>query len=80
MYWVYQIEWTEYEPGWGCRPDGKSYHASKEDADLYIASQRASASKSTSSDYSRPGTPNLVEVDKATFELVKRKKLVWAKN
>ena len=33
---AYQIEWTEYERGWGPRPDGKSYHKSKKDADEFI--------------------------------------------
>ena len=33
---LWMFTWTEYERGWGQRPDGCSLHLSKEDAKKYI--------------------------------------------
>ena len=33
---VFIVSWTEYEKGWGSRPDGTSYHISEEKRDEYI--------------------------------------------
>lgn len=38
---VHVIEGTEYERGWGCRPDGLVAFKSKEDAEAWIASYNA---------------------------------------
>jgi hypothetical protein len=77
MHWVYKIEWTEYEPGWGCRPDGCSYHETKEAADEFIKEHLGKITHSKSADYSRPGTPNLVEVDDSMYHLIKMNNVWW---
>ena len=33
---VFEIEWTEYERGWGQRPDGYTYHPTEQIAQKYI--------------------------------------------
>lgn len=33
---VFVVEWSEYEEGYGTRPDGYSVHASQEDKDKYL--------------------------------------------
>jgi hypothetical protein len=33
---LWMFTWTEYERGWGCRPDGCSLHATKEDALQFV--------------------------------------------
>lgn len=30
---VWRIDWTEYERGWGSRPDGSTYYETKAEAD-----------------------------------------------
>jgi len=36
MWDAYVITWTEYERGWGQRPDGISLHETPDDADRYV--------------------------------------------
>ena len=81
MYAAYEIKWTEYERGWGTRPDGKSYHKTIEEADAYIKQHWEDEKKrngdSVPDEYSKPGTPTLVEVTKKIYEQIKKEKVVW---
>lgn len=36
MQQIWAVEWTEFERGWGQRPDGWSLHSSKDDAESFI--------------------------------------------
>jgi len=75
---VYEIQWTEYERGWGQRPDGKSYHVDKQTADKFIADYNETQPKDHVPDeYSQPGIPKLVEVSDELFKKVKKAKSVW---
>lgn len=49
---VYGISWTEFERGWGCRPDGWSLHKSEEDVSKYLENYRKSLPKSAPDEYS----------------------------
>jgi len=78
LYAVYKIEWTEYERGWGSRPDGVSYHKTKALAEQYrqefIGKQ---PSGPVPDEYTSPGPVTLVEVDKTLYNHVQKKKVVW---
>lgn len=68
---LYRIQWTEYERGWGCRPDGETYHCSREDADKYIKDYWAKMPDGPAPyEYSAPGTPTLVEVTEELYNKV----------
>lgn len=43
MYCAYKVHWTEYERGWGQRPDGTTLHMNKSAADEYITHYLSSA-------------------------------------
>jgi hypothetical protein len=49
---VYRVEWTEYERGWGCRPDGVSYSS---DLDALKAHIKSYESGGRIEEYSRAG-------------------------
>jgi hypothetical protein len=69
IYALYAIDWTEYERGWGQRPDGRTLHFSLEEANKYIKDYWDSMPDGPAPDiYSRPDTPKLVEVDKKTYD------------
>lgn len=76
---VVAVNWTEYERGWGSRPDGHTFHLTFEDAEKYIAAywdrQPLAVNGMAPDDYSAPGEPFAKKVDGATFE-----KLVNAKD
>lgn len=74
---VYCINWTEHERGWGQRPDGHTLHASRENADAYLADFIARQPAEARDEYSRPGKPFLVEVHEDVFDLVQAKGWVW---
>jgi hypothetical protein len=63
---AYQIDWTEYERGWGTRPCGATLHKDKATADQYIkdywARQPDKVNGRAPDDYEAPGTPRLVEI------------------
>jgi len=50
------VDWTEYERGWGCRPDGVSVHLSVEDARAYAEAynQTYNNAPSAPDEYSMP--------------------------
>lgn len=56
---AYRIDWTEYESGWGCRPDGSSLHRDLDAAKAFISRYGTG----TGHEFSRPNAdPRLVEI------------------
>ena len=52
---VFAESWTEYERGWGQRPDGYSYHLSKAHRDRYVDAYWERNKKDyVPDDYSKP--------------------------
>ena len=70
---VVEVEWTEYERGWGQRPDGYTYHATMGIAQKYIDDYWATMPDEAPDEYSRPGPTKLVSVDPIFALLVKDK-------
>jgi len=78
VYVVYAIKWTEYERGWGNRPDGISYHASKEDAENFIKTYWDGMPDVAPYCYSSPGYAKLIEVEPEIWHTVQIKRNIWA--
>lgn len=81
---AYRIDWTEYERGWGQRPDGSTLHLTKEDADAYIKEYwdgMPDRSLGVPDEYSAPGTPRFVEATVEQIELITMspKRAIWIK-
>ena len=75
---LYEIQWTEYERGWGQRPDGTSYHATLEEAEQYIKEYWEEQPDGSAPDcYSSPGMPKLVEVSDEIMEAVEENGIHW---
>lgn len=74
---VYKIDWTEYERGWGQRPDGTTYHLTLEEAKKYIDDYWSKMPDNVPDEYSSPGKPTLVEVDKKTYDKIKKRPNTW---
>ncbi len=79
IYAVYQVNWTEYERGWGQRPDGTTYHKTKELAEKYIQyyDNKYNSGTSVPDCYTRAEPPVLVEVSKEIFDEVQKKEMIW---
>lgn len=67
------IEWTEYERGWGCRPDGFSFHTCKEAGDEYVERTYDNYPKEVPDVYSRADEPKLYEVSQSIYDRVHSK-------
>lgn len=80
MYSVYQLVWTEYERGWGQRPDGTSYHASKEKAKQVFDKAFENRGGEVPDCYSNPSSPTLIEVSKELYDTVNKEGFVWKHN
>jgi hypothetical protein len=80
IYAIYAVDWTEYERGWGQRPDGKTYHKTKELADIYCTEyeKKYNNEKTVPDCYSKPGKPYLKEVSKEVWDEIQKKKFKWA--
>lgn len=75
---VAEVEWTEYERGWGQRSDGFSYHRSIAEANEYIDAYWKKQPRETPDCYRSPGKAKLVQVN-AVFEfLVEGKGIMWS--
>lgn len=79
IYPVYKIEWTEYERGWGQRPDGTSYHKDLKSAEDYIKEYnlKYNSEPNVPECYSIGSKPTLIEVDYKTFKEVNEKGMLW---
>ncbi len=67
IYALYRIDFIEYEAGWGCRPDGSTYHKSLADAEAF---KKHYESYGDYQEYSRGSTPKLIEVSKEVYDIV----------
>lgn len=67
LYTLYRVEWTEYERGWGNRPDGTTYYPTKEIAVKKIKDYWDNRPKATPDCYSSPSEPVLVEVSEELY-------------
>lgn len=74
---VYCINWTEFERGWGSRPDGHTLHASKRTADVYRAAFIADLPAAPPHEYSHPSEPFAVEVAEDVAERVTKEGTIW---
>lgn len=77
---VYAINWTEYERGWGSRPDGHTLHISLEEAHNYIKNYGRDQRESyfyVPEIYSAPGDPKLVEVSDEVYIDVTNVGTIW---
>lgn len=77
---VYAVDWVEYERGWGSRPDGTSYHKSREDAEKYVSDydNKHNNLPSAPDCYVKGGKPYLKEVDEKIAKEVAKKGMIWA--
>jgi hypothetical protein len=74
---LYRVDYTEYERGWGQRPDGFTLHISKDDA---IKFSNHYENFGDSELFSRASTPQLVEVSDAVYNYFishKEKNYLW---
>ncbi len=79
---IYALDWTEYESGWGCRPDGLQVFTSHAELEKVLERDRKEreAAKSTPSEYSIPTTKYVMEVnekDANALETLIGKTYVW---
>jgi len=74
---LYCIEWTEYERGWGQRPDGKSYYDTEEAAMKAYNKAFEGRTNSVPDDYTNPSKPFLVEAREDILREVHEKGIAW---
>lgn len=72
---IYAMNWTEYERGWGPRPDGVSLHASKEAAFRFRNQMEADYGDC----YTRGEDPRLIVATNEMVEALGDKESVWFK-
>lgn len=85
MFAVYQVDWTEYwteyESGWGCRPDGTTYYKDKATMDKHVKeySDMYLNDKVTPACYTMPHDGRLVEVGAELYTIVNNdpKGYIW---
>lgn len=77
---IYVLDWTEFESGWGCRPDGIQVFTSYEELEKILESDRKKRKESISfmSEYSIPTSKTIIEIDTKDFNKIK--KLIGKKN
>lgn len=76
---AYEVQVTEYERGWGQRPDGRLLFHTKEDAQRIIGEEYAKRSRTTYvpdiyEDYSEP---RLVEISDEVARRMVNKTYIW---
>jgi hypothetical protein len=67
LFAVYIIYWTEYESGWGQRPDGVSYHKSLDEAKEF---GKVYGEQGNRECFSRGSQPTLIEVSKTYYDFI----------
>ncbi len=75
VYELWVVQWTEYERGWGQRPDGLTLFETKEEADAHISQhwereKVRNPSGRTPDEYSSPDAPALMEVSESLYRAV----------
>ena len=73
----YALSWTEYERGWGQRPDGVTLCATKAIAEARYNAAFTNRGGSTPDEYSNPSEPYLVEVTSAAYKLIQQVGARW---
>ncbi len=71
---IYIQTWTEFERGWGSRPDGASLHLTKEDAEAFVVEYNKvfNNEKSAPDEYTvSDRNPKLIEVDSSVQDELK---------
>ena len=74
---AYKIVWTEFERGWGQRPDGVSYHLTKEAANQFLEKHQCHGDSEC---YSRGNDPVLVEIDETLANELSENDAVWRRS
>jgi hypothetical protein len=76
---LYAVSWTEFERGWGCRPDGFSLHRTALEGAKFVADvQSQQPTDHVPHEYSAPdGEPFLMEVSQSLYDLVTEFGDVW---
>jgi len=71
---IYALDWTEYESGWGCRPDGLQIFNSFAELEKVLErdKQERLTAKSTPSEYSIPTTKYVMELDSKDAEALEK--------
>jgi hypothetical protein len=59
---IWMFTWTEYERGWGQRPDGCSIHASESDAKEFLEEYWAKEPKTAPDEYSKQDSDTPTEI------------------
>lgn len=88
---VYQIPWTEFERGWGRRPDGATLYRDREAIREHLEEWNEIRQRETEQnpgvvpdefsnpDYTDPKEVPLVEVPEEVFNEVQAKGMIWVK-
>ena len=75
---IWCVNWTEYERGWGSRPDGHTLHLTKESAEKYIENHWEKMPKSYVPDlYSKNSKPFEITATEEELKLLSEKDNVW---
>ncbi len=78
---VVRQSWTEYERGWGCRPDGYTLHLTQKDCQLFIKDFNAKFNNEpvAPDEYTRADNGNnVIGVDFETYQKIKASKFgIW---
>jgi hypothetical protein len=75
-----RIDWTEYERGWGNRPDGTTLHRTMEVAKSYIENHWSNQPNKAPDEYSSPGTPRIVQISDFLYERLLINDSIWVEN
>jgi hypothetical protein len=76
---LHAVHWTEYERGWGSRPDGIQFFDSAETAKNHLAEFMAKRdARSIPDEYSSPSDVTIMEVSKDLYDLVMKNKTFWS--
>lgn len=76
---VYLYAWTEYERGWGNRPDGASLHLTIEDGKKFVKDYWDSMPDEVQDEYSAPNQdiPIQVMVSEEVFKTITPNNRLW---
>ena len=79
---IYVLDWTEFESGWGCRPDGIQLFLDYSELEKILENNKKerNESKSTPLEYSIPTTKYICEIDIKDFNKIKKfitKSYIW---
>lgn len=74
---VFRVHWTEYERGWGQRPDGTSYHKTKKIAENFVDKVHGDRTGPVPDEYTKAGDIEEVKVSKKIFDQVQEKGSIW---